>query len=120
MRLTFKTGPQGRFLNGLPLDSRYRAFVLSSVVSFDCHAPVCPFAVLFRSKGLLPRFAFPAGGYFLLRQKVTKERPGVPPGAGGPAKGSGLGRMTHGPPDLTHGLEVRCGQYLDLLPACSY
>jgi hypothetical protein len=25
------------------------------------------------------------------------------PGGGVAAKGSGLGRMTHGPPDLTHG-----------------
>ena len=88
--------------------------------SFDCHAPVCPFAFLSRFKDLLPRFASPAGGHFLLRQKVTKERPGILPGPGGPAKGSGLGRMTHGPPDLTHGLEVHGGQYLDLLPACSY
>ena len=45
--------------------------------SFDCHAPVCPFAFLSRSKGHLPRFASPAGGHFLLRQKVTKERPGT-------------------------------------------
>ena len=67
-----------------------------SVVSFDCHAPVSPFAFLSRSKGLLSRFASPARGHFLLRQKVTKERPGILPGPGGPAKGSGLGRMTHG------------------------
>ena len=64
--------------------------------SFDCHAPVSPFAFLSRSKGPLSRFASPARGHFLLRQKVTKERPGILPGPGGPAKGSGLGRMTHG------------------------
>ena len=64
--------------------------------SFDCHAMVCPFAVLSRFKDLLSRFASPARGHFLLRQKVTKERPGILPGPGGPAKGSGLGRMTHG------------------------
>ena len=63
---------------------------------------VRPFAFLSRFKDLLPRFASPARGHFLLRQKVTKERPGIFPGPGGPAKGSGLGRMTHGPPDLTH------------------
>ena len=39
---------------------------------------VCPFAFLSRSKGLLSRFASPAGGHFLLLgQKVTKERPGT-------------------------------------------
>ena len=70
-------------------------FVIVSF-SFDCHALVCPFAVLSRSKGLLSRFASPAGGHFLLRQKVTKERPGILPGPGEPAKGSGLGRLTHG------------------------
>ena len=96
VRLTFKTGPQGRFLNGLPLDFGCEASVIDSSVFFDCHAPVCPFAFLSRFKDLLPRFASPARGHFLLRQKVTKERPGVPPGPGGPAKGSGLGRMTHG------------------------
>ena len=87
----------------LPLGPGYSVLVCDNAVSFDCHAPVRPFAFLSRSKGHLPRFASPAGGHFLLRQKVTKERPGVPPGPGGPAKGSGLGRLTHGPPDLTHG-----------------
>ena len=80
--------------------------------SFNCHAMVWPFAFLSRSKGHLPRFASPARGHFLLRQKVTKERPGVPPGPGEPAKGSGLGRMTHGPPDLTHGSRSVVGSTL--------
>ena len=71
-----------------------------------------PFAFLSRFKDLLPRFASPAGGHFLLRQKVTKERPGILPGPGGPAKGSGLGRMTHGPPDLTHGAGSMVGSTL--------
>ena len=86
--------------------------VCNSVVSFNCHAMVWPFAVLSRSKGHLPRFASPARGHFLLRQKVTKERPRVPPGPGGPAKGSGLGRLTHGPPDLTHGAGSMVGSTL--------
>ena len=104
--LPFKTGPQGRFLNGLPggtgfsgglgLLSGFCRFGLAILFSFDCHAMVCPFAFLSRFGDLLSRFASPARGHFLLRQKVTKERPGVPPGPGGPAKGSGLGRMTHG------------------------
>ena len=94
--LPFKTGPKGRFLNRLPLDPGHGLLLLAAPFSFDCHAMVRPFAFLSRSKGLLSRFASPARGHFLLRQKVTKERPGVPPGPGGPAKGSGLGRMTHG------------------------
>ena len=77
--LAFKTGPQGRFLNGLPLDFGCEASVIDSSVFFDCHAPVRPFAVLSRFKDLLPRFASPARGHFLLRQKVTKERPGAGP-----------------------------------------
>ena len=101
--LSFKTGPKGRFLNVSASRSWIWTSVIDSAVSFDCHAPVRPFAVLSRSKGHLPRFTSPARGHFLLRQKVTKERPGILPGPGGPAKGSGLGRMTHGPPDLTHG-----------------
>ena len=88
------------------------ASVISSAVLFDCHAMVCPFAFLSRSKGLLSRFASPARGHFLLRQKVTKERPGILPGPGEPAKGSGLGRMTHGPPDLTHGAGSMVGSTL--------
>ena len=99
-------------MNRLPLGPGYSVLVCGSAIFFDCHAPVCPFAFLSRSKGLLPRFASPARGHFLLRQKVTKERPGVLPGPGGPAKGSGLGRMTHGPPDLTHGAGSMVGSTL--------
>ena len=101
--LSFKTGPKGRFLNGLCFGPRCSVLLCGNIIFFDCHAIVRPFAFLSRSKGPLSRFASPARGHFLLRQKVTKERPGVPPGPGGPAKGSGLGRLTQGPPDLTHG-----------------
>jgi hypothetical protein len=120
--LPFKTGPKGRFLNGLPrgtdffgglgLLSRSCRFCLAVSFSFDCHAPVRPFAFLSRFGDLLSRFASPAGGYFLLRQKVTKERPGILPGPGEPAKGSGLGRMTHGPPELTNGWRSVAGSTL--------
>ena len=100
------------FLWGLGLLSGFCRLGFKVSFSFDCHAMVRPFAFLSRSKGLLPRFASPAGGHFLLRQKVTKERPGILPGPGEPAKGSGLGRMTHGPPDLTHGAGSMVGSTL--------
>ena len=73
--LSFKTGPEGRFLNVSAwgnwfLWGTWASFwglsVWSgSLVSFDCHALVWPFAFLSCFGDLLPRFASPAGGHFL-------------------------------------------------------
>ena len=48
------------YVSGYPFAALICLF--NSVVLFDCHAPVWPFAFLSRSKGLLPRFASPARG----------------------------------------------------------